>query len=667
LIVDTLGRERTGQVEQVASQIRWSRDSGYETHVVGYRTQSAGIPISMVGMFRSWSLPMLYGERLLLGIEGSRDPNVEGSRRGSRRDTLVAVHPFAADRDHYYRYGGGDTVAVLTTEQRRIPILRVRVTPHLADSARVAAFDGEIDLDATTLEIVRMRGRFVINRPAPPSLLAKVILRATGTVGVAYGEFVNAQYQDRYWLPAIQRIELQANVALFGGVRSVVRVTSRFRDLEIADRLDSMAPTARGAYTRRRISFAPTDSMSSFAQWETGLGEQTTSVSADDFVDLAPPRWRSVGPPTWSLYPSNPERILRYDRVEGVFTGAELSVRLRDLAPGLSGRAWGGWAWTEATARGGVAASRTWSKSTSTLDAERSLVSTADFSDDFQGGSSLGALLASIEDVDYVDRWSLQLTHRRLDRTPKRGAIVGLLAFRRDVDEPARLLHGPVSTRTLFRPNRHSTTGTYGFGSIEYDLHPDVTGELLDPGLGGSLRLEHAAGELSWTRLECMLVERQNFGPLVTALRLNSGVLLGAQPPPQSLFEIGGIDQLESYPYKAFAGDRAMLFRTFALYGFPIFRAPHRLGRFLVPGLTPGLGAGVDGGWSGISNDATQRAVLALGDGTTQNAVSTATGRIRSSAFVGVTFFAGSAHIALTRPLDHTAPWRWVFGLGQGF
>src|SRR5438034_762828 len=54
LIIDTIGRERTGQVEQVASTIRWSRDSGYETHVVGYRTQSAGFPISMVGMFNGW-------------------------------------------------------------------------------------------------------------------------------------------------------------------------------------------------------------------------------------------------------------------------------------------------------------------------------------------------------------------------------------------------------------------------------------------------------------------------------------------------------------------------------------------------------------------------------------------------------------------------------------
>src|SRR4051812_19008262 len=99
LLVDTLGRERTAQVEQLASTVTWSRDSGYRTHVQGYRTQAAGLPFSMSGAFNGWSLPMLYGERLLLGVEGTRDTNVEMSRRRRQRDTIVAVHPFAADRD----------------------------------------------------------------------------------------------------------------------------------------------------------------------------------------------------------------------------------------------------------------------------------------------------------------------------------------------------------------------------------------------------------------------------------------------------------------------------------------------------------------------------------------------------------------------------------------
>src|SRR3954463_10791093 len=66
LIVDTLGRESIGQVEQLGSIAIWSRDSGYNVHVLGYREQTAAVPISMVGLLHGWSLPMLYGERLLL-------------------------------------------------------------------------------------------------------------------------------------------------------------------------------------------------------------------------------------------------------------------------------------------------------------------------------------------------------------------------------------------------------------------------------------------------------------------------------------------------------------------------------------------------------------------------------------------------------------------------
>jgi hypothetical protein len=173
LIVDTLGRERIGQVEQIGSRATWSRDSGYNAHVLGYRAQSAGVPFSMVGMFDGWSLPMLYGQRLLLGVEGSGQGKSEVRQRGSRRDTVVAVHPFAADRELYYRYEGGDTVAVLNVGNRRIPLVRIRVKPNLSSETSFGAFDGEIDIDANHHEIVRMRGEFVVNKPAEMSLTAK--------------------------------------------------------------------------------------------------------------------------------------------------------------------------------------------------------------------------------------------------------------------------------------------------------------------------------------------------------------------------------------------------------------------------------------------------------------------------------------------------------------
>src|SRR4051812_48032206 len=81
LIVDTLGRERIGQVEQLGSVATWSRDSGYNAHVLGYRSQTAGFPFSMIGLINGWSLPMLYGERLSLGVEESGESDVATTGR----------------------------------------------------------------------------------------------------------------------------------------------------------------------------------------------------------------------------------------------------------------------------------------------------------------------------------------------------------------------------------------------------------------------------------------------------------------------------------------------------------------------------------------------------------------------------------------------------------
>ena len=44
LIRDTLGREHTAEVEQLATRAEWTRDGNYDLHIIGYRTQSVGVP-----------------------------------------------------------------------------------------------------------------------------------------------------------------------------------------------------------------------------------------------------------------------------------------------------------------------------------------------------------------------------------------------------------------------------------------------------------------------------------------------------------------------------------------------------------------------------------------------------------------------------------------------
>jgi hypothetical protein len=453
-----------------------------------------------------------------------------------------------------------------------------------------------------------------------------------------------------------------------GGLRSVVRIVSTFTDFVIDDTTTFIGPTPRAAYTRRRVTFSPTDSMAAYGGWLTPVGTATSSMSADDFADIAPPQWKGIGPPTYTLYPSQPSRAVHYNRVEGLFTGAELSLLMRDAAPGVVARAHAGWAWAEHTARGGLSVSRTVKTSTWAIHLDRMLASTGDFREDLEeDGLSLGAFFSSIEEVDYVDRWSARLARTRIIGSIERGFVQGQFGFARDVDVQANLTHGPIRRSVLFLPNRHAATGNYAMAELDYEFHPNVTGLFLGSGIGARLHVEGASGQLSWVRTEASLFGRRTVGPVTLVSRLSSGAVFSAAPPPQTLFELGGMSHLPGYEYKEFAGDRAAIFNTYGLYGFPIFRAPYKFKRLLIPGLSPGIGAGLEGGWTQISSDAANRAVLALGDGTAANAVSRATGPIRATASVGLTLFSHAVHVGKARPLDRPAPWRWIFGFGQSF
>src|SRR5438046_7457151 len=74
IIRDTLGRERAAQIEQLAADARWQRGGDYDVRVVGYRAENIGAPFSALSIVHGWTVPVLYGERLLLGVEiGSSD------------------------------------------------------------------------------------------------------------------------------------------------------------------------------------------------------------------------------------------------------------------------------------------------------------------------------------------------------------------------------------------------------------------------------------------------------------------------------------------------------------------------------------------------------------------------------------------------------------------
>jgi len=237
-------------IEQIESDLAWTRTGDFIQHVTGYRSQSVGPQIATLGFFRyPWAVPSLYGNRLamLFGRDtvrrpGRRDGRASapagergtapvGERTGPSRNPQTitfAVHPLATDRERVYRFSGGDTVERLVVGEREIRIVRLDVQPKSNLPPRTAVFSGEVDLDAERKNVVRMRGSFATTGDAPAGPFG--LLKPLQLEGVVFVELVNSEVNQQYWLPSYQRFEAQAVTGLFGDAKAVFRIVSRFRD-----------------------------------------------------------------------------------------------------------------------------------------------------------------------------------------------------------------------------------------------------------------------------------------------------------------------------------------------------------------------------------------------------------------------------------------------------
>lgn len=710
------GIEGTAQIEQTASDVRWDRSGAYEQRVVGYRAVSSSISPSALGYMRqAWTVPVLYGNRLSLFF--GRDTTRRRPRREERRET-VAVHPLAEDRERVYRYSGGDTVVTITlADNRRIRIVRVFVEPKPAISKPTVIFRGEMDLDATYRHIVRLRGHFMELGSS-----RSAARQAMGTMAraIAYVELVNAEVEGQFWLPSYQRIEAQVMFRAAGDTRSVMRVISRFGDYRIQSGRDSsgtllaqgpagpdsavanaaVSPASAGGVAsptasesvagvlpsdtmvakHHRLLVAPRDSLERFAEWRLPIGRVTGEVQAEDFDDIAPDVWRPTGPPRAEFGVPKFSELVRYNRIEGAYTGAGVRMRLRDAAPGVTLAAYGGWAWSEQTARGGVLAERARAASRwrSSARVERVLDNTNDLRAPFDDLATIPALFFTVDDFDYVDR---------------RAATLGLArAFGRARNVVLRLESGVAQDRgaTLhasrglfkgdsgFRANRLVANGDYARNALVLEVNPDVAAELVLPGFGATLSYERGDGDLEWQRAEARLLARRVHGPVTLAARFDAGAVFGSEIPPQRIFEVGSEQGLPGYEYKEFAGDRAVVARGLVMYGLPLLRAPIRVRpSFYLPPIMPALAFGVQSGWTDATRDGL-RSIARLGgrphpcslDPLCDPAgplphipLSVPTGRIRTSVSMGLRFFGGALGLELARAIDQKDAWGWRVGI----
>ncbi len=665
-LLDSGGRERTAQVEQIESAVHYRAPDSYDQRVIGYRSQAVGPVFSLMSIFGGWTTPTLYGNRLQLGVTSATDANSWPPSNTSG----LAIHPLSVSRDTYYTFEGGDTAVILYSRGRRIPVARVRVTPKSNAPGDAILFFGDMHLDADRKQIVRLRGRMVEIKGGKQTI--KAGSHIPGVSGASFVELVNVEVNGEYWLPAYQRTELQARISVFGELRTIVRIVSRFHDYEINDsswiaRLDS------AGVRHSRLTFAPSDSLTRFHAWQEPLGKLSNDAQYADFDDLAPEAWRTVGESTTRFSPRSFGEMFRFNRVEGIFTGVSAARDFRDDVPGLSVRGSLGWAWAERTARGMLGVEEKRGRTITGIRVERALANTNDFQLPLSWGATLSALLGSTDDFDYLDRRSATAYVSRTLGAQRRSLI--RLETGPASDNPLRqhVSRGLyVATGEGFIFNRGIRPGSYLRSAADIELNPQVSGMFVDRGVGARLHYERADGKLRWQRLELRAAARREVGPFQLYARGDAGTLLGA-PAPQAMFEIGRGEGLSAFGYKEFGGDRAAIMRAVAGYTFPFLRAPiHLPSQLIVPGLAPGVAAGIHSAWADVSGPDAERALLELGtrfDPATGATilVSRRTDGVRASAEVLLTFFSGALAVGATRQIDKRAPWKFTGRIGQGF
>lgn len=643
--------ETAAQVEQLQSWGVWDRRGTFQQTVVGYRARQLAPMVSALTIVpRPWTAPTLYGDRLALIFGG---PPSFRTADSTRRE-MTAVHPFAEDRDEYYRFSGGDTVASVHLGPQILKIVRIHVEP-LEQHRAAMVFAGDVLVDGGSGAIIRMRGRIKLTAPSHEPMLARVIRRLAHVQEIAYIDFENSMYDGRFWLPDRQRLEYQATTGLTES-RATVRVQSVWRDVKLGLRdADSAAAGDTLEAPHYSLQLAPPDSTAKWSDWDHELGAMTADASIRDFDDVAPPEFRPDGSAQLRWQARRLSDLLRVNRVEGLFLGASALLDLRQAAPGVSVQVFGGWATLEGAFKGGFDATRVRGPWISTLRAERQLASTNDFSQMLgrDSGNPIGSLFGQ-EDYDWVDRYTLALGLTRELGQMHASSVTVEVAEGRDDGFARELMHGPIAG--TFRPNRPVTPGRYVSSRLQLDLGRNIVTNPLVSGVGATMAYTRGDGTLSWQRAQVQALAQRMFGRFEVSARADAAIARGSDLPIQQLLEIGGTEGLPGYGYKAFSGDQATVGRATVGYLLPIWESPMRLGRVVLPAVGPRVQVGVFGGRASAT-PTTSLLLDRLGWVTSDG--------WRGSLDFRLRFFGGAISVGASRPIDQHQGWKAAVNFGD--
>jgi hypothetical protein len=661
-------------VDQIASEVRWTRDGRFTQRVTGYRSATTTLPLNRARfLLLGWIAPVTAGDRLPVF---GRHLGVEEATGAPAADTaaIYAYHPLGADRAAHYAFTALDTVAWTDPAGTARVALRLAVRSIGEGGERRLRFDGELFLEPGTLLLMRVRGRLLATGEADRQGLARLVRPPDQS-------FVDLQNLPvgEAWLPALQRFEYITARTLTEQPSGGMRIITRFRDVR-AELLEAdgaaFDPTPRYDFTA-----VPRDSLRGDDDWPSALGRETAEYALEEVDDIRLAAGRGRRGTAVGLGANAPGEFVRLNRIEGVYLGVGVTARPPRARPGTELHGNIGVGFADEVVRGSVMPSVRVGKLVLGVRGARDLAHTNEFMAQFSN-PALGTLLAR-DNWDYVDRASVLLRGTYFSMTGRGGRAEVEFGYARDaaVERNVRT----VPWVGFLRENRGVVAGDYAVARLLLDFHPDIGANFVRNGIGARLEAEVGGGpNLEYQRVVARVLARRNFPGLYLTAQAHAGRVWGAKLPPQQLLEMGGAVGLPGYEYKEFAGDVGALARL--RLSMPLAVAgldrPLPLGRsgFVLPPAAPSVSIGFQSGWTDVTTDAAGRAMAQLGTrfdtGTGEPAVdvngnplpaSRASGGVRSSVDLRVTLFNDALGVGLTQPLAAGRSPSVFFVWGQQF
>lgn len=654
--------EGASTVEQTAGEFTWLVGQGFGQHQEGYRVVTTGVPLpGAAAVANGWIIPTLTGPRFdLFGAHSGAATDVGADTSDSRS----ARSPLGRDREQYYRFEGGDTITVEIPGSPPQRVIRVSVRPIDSLRTRERVFQGDLSLDPTTLAVRRIRGQFLTLGGPPPEGKAKLL--NSFVFNAAVYDIVTTEIPGAGWVPTYQRIDLLVLIPLTTESWSTLRIVTELRDVAPVIEEPGQAPPPVMPLVAGR-STVSNDSLRAYRAWWRKPDVTINIVNLPEMFDVGPPDFRPAGPPIYFWRGPTTLVALRFNRVEGLYTGVSGTLRLRNAMPGLEIRGTAGYAWWPGDGRGGVTASLARGRWLTTARVMRDLDLTTKFGDPLDYSRGLRALFQQ-DNYDYVDRTVAGGGFGRFFSAFGPGSVIARFDWVKDRTTVAQLSQGPFGQ--VYTLNPTVIAYEYPRAQMEVTWQPGVSSRFTRAGVGLHASFEQGWGDLPYTRLQAGFVGRANWRKIVFTIIGDAGTTISDNPPTQQLFLIGGGSTMPGYAYNEFGGNVAYLGRGMIGFPLPFLQAPLQFGNATIPPIAPNLSFRFYTGYTATTNAGAEAALQNVGtvivDGVPQP-FSAPSGSFRKTVEIQVNLFGTLLGLGVAKPLEDNTEWTFIFTFAQSF